>query len=366
VIVYSWTDAGDPACNRQFLHDCLASALATLGRDGLELIDVQRDSDATLTALCDADLVVADVSLAQPNVMFELGYAMAKRGPSAVIAIVNTALGPLDVLPAPLRRARVIRYALSTAANQGSVRDELVAQLAQAIEACLGDREAERAARLSRGIDALIQILVYGTDLEDRADGPTLARDAGELLALAREIKVKLHGQLESGFVELVDKAVATLEKTAALPNNETNWSRIRAGLAAACSNLELGSRDFLRTIPVAPATTQHTIETIRELIRWSADAIERFELLGDQSVPADDIRSFDELSYAVRRLAEFSLLPEHPSFIEQLHPIAVTIRKALLSAQREGTRSGRAWIGCVQIARDELTRLLAAYELGD
>ncbi len=384
VIFHAWSNGGTPELDRQFVADCLQRAVASLDRPGLEVCEASRELhgttgptdvfDTVATQVEAADLVIADISTAtaavgpggrgapSAEVMFELGYAIAKKGRAPLIGVANLGHGPVPGLPFELPSAQLITYTLTDSAEREAVRDKLVPALAHAIQICLGDTASERARRFSEGLDALTKLLVYGTDLEDSGDGPSLARDAEDVLALAREVKARLRDQVSPDLGDLLGKAIGTLERTVALPNAESTWSRIRSGLASACSNVELGARDFLKTIPADPTVTRTAIDTARELARWSTDAVTRFEALADDPVPTEELRKFGELTYELRRYAEFPVLPEQPSFVEKLHPITVTIRKALLTTERDRLRSGKALLGCVQLARDELTGLLTAY----
>lgn len=370
-IFYAWTTASEPFGLRGFVRDCIDRAIASLGRDAV-VHDAVRDTSGApsragedqLERIAQASLMIADVTaiadgVSSPDVLFELGNRAATQGPASVILIANTACGRGARLPLVLQSRSVLGYQLDRADRRG---DHLVTLLAAAIDTCLHDSAAERAQRHAQGVDALARILVYGTDLDDHDDGAALAEHAQMLLALARDVKANVGDQLAPDSVDLLDKAIVTLDRTAALPNAVESWPRIRAGIAAACSNIELGPREWLKAATVDASMTRETLEVVRELARWSTEAAVQFEDQPDAKLSTEQLERFDQLTYAIRRFAEFPVVPEHPSFVERLHPIAVSIRKAVLIARRDGIPSGRAYLGCAQLARDELTSLLAAY----
>ncbi|MGE0547480.1 MAG: hypothetical protein AB7O24_07095 [Kofleriaceae bacterium] len=376
LIFHAWTTANEPELHRAFVRDCINRAVATLGRDAVEVVDAVRDGGGSATAAAEpllqaierADLMIADVTASgadgapSADVLFELGCRVALTGMSSVILVADCSHRRPSRLPLALRVVRIVSYELGNDARRDTARDQWAFELATAIETCLHDSATERAQRHARGVDALARILVYGTDLDDNPDGARLADDARTILELTREVRTTLAEQLNPEWSDLLDKAVMTLERTVSLPDTIDSWPKIRSGLAAACSNIELGPRELLRTTTSDPSLTRDMLGSVRELARWATEATAQLKEAGDAPISAEQLERFDQLSYELRRMAEFPVLPEHPSFVERLHPIAVSIRKALLVAKRDGARAGSAYIGSVQLARDELTGLLTAY----
>ena len=76
-----------------------------------------------------------------PNVMFEMGYAHAKLGPSRFVAVFNIALGSLENLPFNIRHRRFpISYCLADEASpeeRATVKTQLVSALATALRAII-------------------------------------------------------------------------------------------------------------------------------------------------------------------------------------------------------------------------------------
>ena len=150
-VFYSWQSDLPSSTNRGLILKSLEKACAGLKAEGGIAVEavIDRDtlglsgapdiSDAILSKIREADAFVADVSLVNildrnieqyrptpnPNVLVELGYALAKLGNEALVLVVNTHFGDIENLPFDLRPLRVLRYKASLEDDRAAVRKEL-------------------------------------------------------------------------------------------------------------------------------------------------------------------------------------------------------------------------------------------------
>lgn len=131
VIFWSWQSDSDSAANRNFIQDCLEKAGKRVGKASSTIIEVDRDtkgvggtpniSETILQKIAAADVFVWDASLStksprpapNPNVLFELGFAVALLGWQRVIGVFNEVEGAPTSLPFDLLHRRwPITYSL--------------------------------------------------------------------------------------------------------------------------------------------------------------------------------------------------------------------------------------------------------------
>jgi hypothetical protein len=177
-IFYSWQSDLPSRTNRGLILTALEKACAGLRTEGGIVVEpvVDRDtlglsgapdiSDAILSKIREADAFVADVSLVNinplseeetsgpstlleklkrglggllysgrtsiqhrptpnPNVLVELGYALAMLGNEAIVLVVNTHFGEIEQLPFDLRPLRILRYQARPEDDRAAVRKEL-------------------------------------------------------------------------------------------------------------------------------------------------------------------------------------------------------------------------------------------------
>lgn len=125
VVFYSWQSDLPAAGNRNLIEDSLRRAIRAIGRDedaGIEAV-LDRDTanlagapdiaNSILAKIAVSDVFVADVSIVNPgaarpspnpNVLLELGYAIAELGWENIILVQNGAFGGPRF--APLRPSR--------------------------------------------------------------------------------------------------------------------------------------------------------------------------------------------------------------------------------------------------------------------
>lgn len=133
-VFWSWQNDSPTKENRNFIEDCLRRATKKIGREDAIIIDVDRDTkglggapviaEAILTKIRASDVFVWDATLVyskprpapNPNVLLELGYALAVMGQGRIIGVMNVAGRPGgDKLPFDLKHRRwPISYCLPT------------------------------------------------------------------------------------------------------------------------------------------------------------------------------------------------------------------------------------------------------------
>lgn len=211
-VFYAWQSDSDEATNRYFIRDAATAAIRSLKKDMPVQEAPRLDHDtagvpgtpeiaSTIFQKIDrCSVFIADVSfvgsaksadgrekqLPNPNVLIELGYALARHGYQRVIMVLNRESGTPDSLPFDLRgRRHPVAYSLSTKGKEeveGAMK-LLSEQLKVAIRAVLdsaprADRETletERRAGLADSLrsrrDSFIQKVLSGSFYKFSADG---------------------------------------------------------------------------------------------------------------------------------------------------------------------------------------------------
>jgi len=131
-VFYSWQSDLPNGTNRSFIENCLAKAIKELRVSQPQLdpcldrdtANVPGSPDISATILDKIDnchIFVCDVSIVHagerptpnPNVLFELGYAVKRLGWDRVICVCNEHFGDVKCLPFDVSKRRVKRYTLS-------------------------------------------------------------------------------------------------------------------------------------------------------------------------------------------------------------------------------------------------------------
>jgi hypothetical protein len=154
-IFYSWQSDLPGRANRNLIEDSLKRAIRAIARDedaGVEPV-LDRDTanltgtpdiaQSILAKIATADVFVADVSIVNgpqqgrptpnPNVLVELGYAVAELGWGNVVLVMNSAYGGPEQLPFDLRGRRTVVYEMREGDSPAEPRGLLQGRL----EACL-------------------------------------------------------------------------------------------------------------------------------------------------------------------------------------------------------------------------------------
>lgn len=134
-IFYSWQSDLPNGINRGFIETAIEKAIKVIVSDGSIAIVPVIDSDTAgvagsrdigqtiLKKIEECEVFVADVTIINsndtgrktpnPNVLFELGYALRSIGESRIILVQNTEYGPPELLPFDLRMKKVITYSMN-------------------------------------------------------------------------------------------------------------------------------------------------------------------------------------------------------------------------------------------------------------
>jgi hypothetical protein len=159
-IFYSWQSDLESATNRSFIEDALRRALKAIKKEDSDSIEpvLDRDTvglsgspsitDSIFEKISLADAFVADVSIINeasghrptpnPNILTELGYAVAQLGWDRILLVQNTAYGGPEDLPFDLRGRRITTYeAEPGAADRAEARGLLQGRLEAAIRGVL-------------------------------------------------------------------------------------------------------------------------------------------------------------------------------------------------------------------------------------
>ena len=134
-IFFSWQSDLPNKTNRNLIEDSIKLALKKMNQDSpYSLItEIDRDTkgvlgspdivDSILTKIDKCGLFIADISIINsslngkrtpnPNVLFELGYAVKYLGWDRVICVFNSDFGDVSELPFDLRNRRILTYETS-------------------------------------------------------------------------------------------------------------------------------------------------------------------------------------------------------------------------------------------------------------
>jgi hypothetical protein len=161
-IFYSWQSDLTAATNRNLIEDALGRALKAIRRDETEMVEpvLDRDTaglpgapaiaDSILAKIMMADIFVGDVTIINsdietrptpnPNVLIELGYAVAQLGWDRILLVQNSAYGGPETLPFDLRGRRVVAYEAPnvSSVNKAEIRALLQGRLEVALRRALG------------------------------------------------------------------------------------------------------------------------------------------------------------------------------------------------------------------------------------
>ncbi|BBK44870.1 hypothetical protein STVA_48900 [Allostella vacuolata] len=157
-VFYSWQSDLPSKGNRNFIEAALNKALGAISRDKDVNIEPVLDRDTADTSgaadiagsifakIAAADVFVADVSLIgtagsrdtpNPNVLVELGYAVAELGWENIILVLNGEFGGPERLPFDLRGRLTVVYRLNESTDRSNERGILQGRLEAALRAAL-------------------------------------------------------------------------------------------------------------------------------------------------------------------------------------------------------------------------------------
>lgn len=191
-VFYSWQSWTNQKANRYFIQKAIEQALVrlkknsdfeldcALDRDTKDLPGTPAIADSILQKIENSDLFVCDLTITtesinedsdlksspNPNVLIELGYAVAKLGWERIITVMNAAYGDPQKLPFDLKHRRFpIVYNLSkisVSEDAEKVRSELSQIITNSIKTALkSSLEAKLHSKDERVLDELEHILFH-------------------------------------------------------------------------------------------------------------------------------------------------------------------------------------------------------------
>lgn len=181
-IFYSWQSDLPNKTNRSFIEESLKLAVKNIGQDDSIKIVPRLDKDTkdvpgspniakTILEKIDRSfLIVSDVTIVNnssperltpnPNVLFELGYAVKSLGLDNIIMVQNIAYGNPDKLPFDLRMHRVLSYKfLDGDINTAIVKKKLSSDLENAIRLSLKAIQDKPIVKKNSEIEEFINLL---------------------------------------------------------------------------------------------------------------------------------------------------------------------------------------------------------------
>lgn len=209
-IFYAWQSDSSQRTNRNFIEAAIEVALKNIKTSGVVEASPRLDKDTKdvpgipdiastiLEKIRLADAFVADISfvsrvrgtssdddkiIPNPNVMIELGYALAELGWERILYVLNTDSGSADNLPFDLRHRRwPIKYCLSEDADsdtRSTQKKELVKEVQSAIEAVLKLPTREKEMSVNDRLGALEK--AFSTLSSSFADVARLVEDFAQM-----------------------------------------------------------------------------------------------------------------------------------------------------------------------------------------
>lgn len=134
-IFYSWQSDLNLKTNKNFIEDCIKAAIKEFNKKNPFLVEFKLDKDTSgepgnpevintiLNKIDNSRLFICDLSIVNsdyhgrktpnPNVLFELGYAIKALGWEKIICIINQEYGPIEDLPFDLKHRRMLSYNLT-------------------------------------------------------------------------------------------------------------------------------------------------------------------------------------------------------------------------------------------------------------
>lgn len=198
IIFYSWQSDLPADANRDLIDECLKRAIKAISEDEVAAVEPVLDRDTAniagtpdiaqriLAKIAVADVFVADVSIVNvgaasrpapnPNVLLELGYAIAELGWDNVLLVQNAAFGRPEQLPFDLRGRRVIVYEAAIGFNVAETRGLLQGRLEEGLRSALA---AGSSGPLPTGRDAKLWWGQWAFGVHDAFGGNLFIREVG-------------------------------------------------------------------------------------------------------------------------------------------------------------------------------------------
>jgi len=379
IIFYAWQSDSDPELNRSFIYDCLQRAIKKLNREDLADLIIDRDTrnvpgmpdigHTIMEKIERCAVIVADLSIINPagvrrvderpvpnpNVLFEIGYAFGKLGPTAIVGIFNTASGTVDELPFDLRPKRLMPYHLASSADKAKTRERLVDDLAQAIKGCLGETEEVRVRRVSQIVSALSDLRLFGTEIGEWRGIAALPKMIQVHSAAVNEVPdLMVQCGVAQGTRNLTVQVMRKMESAATLACNDENWPTIEQTVSSAGSlaGLILSYLGYKIEKGYHDLSVSSVVSTPSKLDAEIQNLLQNGELRKSE---------LERITVDLRKVALMPLIPEHPPFATGLNEISLDFRRLFLRWWKNDPTKDDA-ISALRDIRDRLSLLVAKY----
>src|SRR5690554_3112996 len=139
-IFFSWQSDLNLKSNKNFIEGCIKTAIGEFNKENKLLVDFTLDKDTSgepgnpeiintilnkidnsRMFICDLSIINSDYhgrKIFNPNVIFELGYAIKSIGWEKIVCIVNQEFGLAEDLPFDIKHRRLIGYNLNSKDKQ--------------------------------------------------------------------------------------------------------------------------------------------------------------------------------------------------------------------------------------------------------
>lgn len=308
-IFYSWQSDLPNKTNRGFIQSALEKAVSELTADDSVAVEPVVDRDtldepgapdiaATILKKIDsASVFVCDVSMAirpengracpNPNVLFELGYAIKTLTSERVILVFNKAYGDVAELPFDLRYKRVLSYDMSMEQMPAEPRKMLSKALASALISIFDSIEVESKATeksnyLTSLNTTLTTIILFGEESRLREVDPwaqevvnkfeSSASDISDLIANEITEEYRIVDDLEELF-ELLNQVV-DFQKAMGKESHD-NFNSI---IDKAVQNAWRLKKEYIDTTPLNEESKSEVPKLIKKHIRIIKQGIDRYE----------------------------------------------------------------------------------------
>ena len=348
-VFYSWRDDPDRKLNRSFIQKCLEAAIKKVNREDLSDLVVDRDTKnvagmpdighTVMEKIDKAAVIIADLTIinpawirrederpvSNPNVLFELGYALGKRGAARLVGVVNVAFGPVEELPFDIRPKRLMTYSLKDGDDVSAVQRELVSDLAKAIRQCLGETEAEQIQRNTRIKQAIVDMAMVGTEIDDWLGIHALPRMLTALHDGVRELcDLMARAGYDAGALNVASNILRKMEAASRASVNDENWAAMKQQVQSAGELA--GFLNSLLPLRCDPQSHERLLDGIRAMTAMLNQQSEA--ILSRQGF---EIKALEDLTMTLLYIVFMSLLPEHPGFTGALNPLSLEMRRYFL-----------------------------------
>ena len=350
VIFYSWQSDSDNRYNRNFIENSLKKAIKEINREDLDFeFIIDRDTrnipgmpsieNTIIEKINLTDIFIADISLintesvelrderpvSNPNVLFELGYAMGKLGPESIIGIFNNCSGSVEQLPFDIRQKRVLQYTLSGDSDTKTIKDNFVKILKKAILQCSGEKEEIAIKKNSQVFHLLADIWITLTEIDLVRNNPSLKKIIGQITSDTEEYRsYALEINNDRATIAFWSSMYKNLKSIDVIENYDQHWELIMEkadGALLFCNSL-FDKFDFRYD----PADKEKSIIELKNIPKELSDIKEK------EISFTEKINLVGKTSNSMRKMTKYNLFPEFPDFQKNIENISYEARKAFFN----------------------------------